>query len=267
MFQSRAALLGQYFPADSYWHRLDARAKIFIVFLVLILSLLTVSFVFYLVILAALIIALFSARVSPGTLFRNFQPLMVIVLITFIYHLVFSGRGTETLYSFFGFEITRGALSRACFFSLRLIIFITMAYLVTLTSSPSELAEAFISILKPLKRIGVPVNDLGLVLFIAIRFIPILYEEFNAIKNAQIIRGVNFAGSVFNRIKKTGYILIPVFVAAISRADDLAMAIEARGYDSNRERTFYTRMSFGGREWFFLLSGTILVFILFYKTR
>lgn len=267
MFRNNSAMLGQYHPADSPWHRLDARVKIFLVSLVLVLALLTSSYIFYLVILAALFISLFWARITLKTVYRNFKPLLVIVLITFLYHIVFSGRGTGVVFSVFSFNITLEALSRAGYFSLRLVIFITVAYLITLTSSPSELAEALIKILKPLRKIGVPVYDLGLILFIAIRFIPILYEEFTAIKNAQIIRGVNFSGSIFKRIKKTVYVLIPVFVAAIGRADDLALAIEARGYDSLGERTFYTRTTFAGREWLFLLSGTIFIFTLFFVTR
>ena len=267
MFNQSSAMLGQYRPNDSIWHRLDARVKIFLVSLVLVLALLTASYIFYLVILAALIGSLFWARVTLKTVYGNFKPLLVIVLITFLYHIIFSGAGTKIVFSVLGFDITLEALSRAGYFSLRLIIFITVAYLITLTSSPSELAEALIKILKPLKKIGVPVNDLGLILFIAIRFIPILYEEFNAIKNAQMIRGVNFSGSIFTRIKKTVYILIPVFVSAIGRADDLALAIEARGYDGRRERTFYTHTSFAGREWLFLSSGTVFIFTLFFLTR
>jgi energy-coupling factor transport system permease protein len=266
MYQNKSAMLGQYRPADSAWHRLDARVKIFLVSLVLVLALLTSSYVFYLVLLAALLISLFQARVTPMTLYRNFKPLLVIVLITFLYHIVFSGAGTDVVTTVFGLDITTEALSRAGYFSLRLIIFITVAYLVTLTSSPSELAEALIKLLKPLRKIGVPVYDLGLILFIAIRFIPVLYEEFAAIKNAQIIRGVNFGGSVFKRIKKTVYILIPVFVAAIGRADDLALAIEARGYDGRAERSFYTRTTFAGREWLFTTVGTLFIVSLFIVT-
>ena len=120
---------------------------------------------------------------------------------------------------------------------------------------------------RPLRKIGIPVNDLALIVFIAIRFVPILFEEFTAIRNAQVIRGVNFSGSFVTRLKKTTYIMLPVFMAAISRADDLALAIEARGYRSNQTRTFYTHSRFGGGEaWFMVVSSTAIV-ILFYLTR
>ena len=112
-----------------------------------------------------------------------------------------------------------------------------------------------------------PVDDLGLILFIALRFIPILYQEFTAIKQAQMIRGVSFTGSLVDRIRKTTSILIPVFVAAINRADDLALAMEARGYRSGCPRTFYTRAMFGKREWIFMLTSGLMVSLLFSLTR
>ena len=155
----------------------------------------------------------------------------------------------------------------AGFFSLRLVLFVSIAFLMTLTNSPSELGDAFIKIARPLEKLRVPVSDLALILFIAIRFIPILYDEFTAIKNAQIIRGVSFTGSFFNRIKKTTAIIVPVFVAAIQRADELAMAIEARGYKAGRKRTFYSRSHFGTNEWIFALLTSAGIVMLFVLTR
>ncbi len=209
MFQTSPILLGQYRPLDSFLHRLDARAKMAPVTLVLILALLTHSFLFYLVVLLSLIFALLFSGVSLETLSRNFKPVLILVLITVFYHIFFSARETPTLFDIFGFKITAGALRMAGYYSLRLVLFIAVAFLITLTSSPSELADAFTKLLKPLKRLRVPVDDLALILFMAIRFIPVLYEEFVTIRNAQIIRGVRFSGSIFSRMKKTVYIIIP----------------------------------------------------------
>ncbi len=267
LLPSGAILLGQYRPLDSFLHRLDARAKIPPIILIMVLGLLTDSFAFYLIILFALLLGLVGSGVNLKTLVRNFQPVLIIVAVTFVYHLVFSGRGTPVLVELFGFAVTSGALASAAFFSLRLILFLGIAFLVTLTNSPSELAEALAQLLAPLKRIRVPVDDLGLILFIALRFIPILYQEFTAIKQAQMIRGVSFTGSLVDRIRKTTSILIPVFVAAINRADDLALAMEARGYRSGCPRTFYTRAMFGKREWIFMLTSGLMVSLLFSLTR
>lgn len=266
MFQSRPILLGQYCPLDSFLHLLDARAKIMSVSLVLILALLTDSSLFYLTVLALLVGGLLVSGVALTTLMNNFKPILVLVLITLFYHVLFSAKETGTLIEIYGFRVTTGALTMATFYSLRLILFIAVAFLITLTSSPSELADAFAKLLKPLQKVRVPVNDLALILFLAIRFIPVLYEEFTTIRNAQIIRGVSFSGSLLNRLKKTVYIIIPVFVAAIHRADELALAIQARGYGSARNRTFYSRSHFGRKEWLFVFSTTVLIVAVYLLT-
>jgi energy-coupling factor transport system permease protein len=226
----------------------------------------TGSLLFYVVVLSSLLAVLLCAQVGLGALFRNFRPLIILVGVTALYHLAFSGKNTTTLLDIFGWRITSGGLQMAGFYSLRLILFITVAFLMTLTNSPSELAEAFTRILRPLKAIKVPVHDLSLILFMAIRFIPVLYEEFVAIRNAQIMRGVDFSGSLVNRIRKTAYIIIPVFVSAIQRADDIALAIQARGYDRAPERTFYSRSHFGKNELRFAILSSLFVAIVFYLT-
>ncbi|MEA2031816.1 MAG: energy-coupling factor transporter transmembrane component T [candidate division Zixibacteria bacterium] len=266
MFESAPILLGQYRPHHSYLHRLDARAKMVPVTVILILALMTSSYLFYIVILSTLFVGLLQSGVTPAKLIGNFRPILILALITSLYHLVFSGVGTEVLFKVFGFGITIGAVEMAGFYSLRLILFVSIAFLVTLTSSPSELADAFARILSPLHRLRIPVQDLALILFMAIRFIPVLYEEFITIRNAQIIRGVRFSGSVFSRIKKTVCIIIPVFVSALQRADELALAIGARGYRGDVQRTSYSRMSFGLREWVFVTVATVAVVGLFLVT-
>lgn len=267
MFANGPVILGQYRPLDSYLHRLDARAKMLPVLLVLVLALFTGSLVFYLILMFALITALLWSGVGADTLGRNFRPILILVLITFLYHIIFFRGESEVLLDILGFKITEGAIHNAVFFSLRLLLFVSVAFLITLTNSPSELAEALAKLLRPLKKIGVPVYDLALILFIAIRFIPILYEEFTIIKNAQTIRGVTFTGSFIRRVKKTTAILLPVFVSAISRADDLALAIEARGYKGGRERTFYSRTHFGAAEVRFMILVSLAIVALFYFTR
>jgi energy-coupling factor transport system permease protein len=224
--------------------------------LALVLSLMTGSMVYYLVILAALVLFLLHSGIGVRTLLANFKPLILLVVVTALYHLIFSGRDSATLVTVLGWRLTEVGVHMAVFYSLRLVLFVTVAFLVTLTSSPSELAEAFTKILRPLKAVRVPVQDLSLILFMAIRFIPVLYEEFMAIRNAQIIRGVRFTGSFVNRVRKTVYIIIPVFVSAIQRADDIALAIQARGYSSSGERTFYSRSRFGRRELVFASAST-----------
>jgi energy-coupling factor transport system permease protein len=267
MFQSGPLLLGQYRPIDSYLHRLDTRAKLLPILVVLVLSLFTHSMLFYGVILVSLVLSLLLSGVRPGALWKNFRPMLILIAITSLYHLIFSGQHTTVVFSYGFVALHEGALYAAAFYSLRLILFVSTAFLVTLTSSPSELAEAVTSIIRPLKYLRVPVNDLGLIIFAAIRFIPILYDEFSAIRNAQIIRGVSFSGNIITRIKRSSALLIPVFVAALSRADDLAVAIEARGYDGRKERTVYSSTSFGVSGWVFMTVVSAAIGVLFVATR
>jgi energy-coupling factor transport system permease protein len=267
MFQNAPILLGQYRPLDSYLHRLDARSKILPVVLVLLLALVTDSILFYFAIMLALIGALLGSGIRAANLARNFRPILLLVLITSLYHLVFTGRESAVVVDLFGWRITEAGVQMAAFYSMRLVLFVSIAFLITLTNSPSELAEAFSLLLKPLTKLRAPVHELSMILFIAIRFIPILYEEFTAVKHAQMVRGVDFGGSVMKRAKKTTFIIIPVFVAAIQRADEIARAMEARGYRSGRARTSYTRSRFGLREWSFSLGACLLVVVVFVVTK
>lgn len=266
MIQSAPILLGQYRPLDSFLHRLDARAKLVPVLLVMVLALLTSSLVFYAVLLAALLVGLLTSGIGARTVARNFKPIFILVSITFLYHVIFSERQSEPVWDIFGFAVTRGGLLQAAFFSLRLLLFVAVAFLVTLTNSPSELAESLTKLLRPLEKIGLPIGDLALILFIAIRFIPILFEEFTAIRNAQLIRGVTFSGSFPARIRKMAAIVVPVLVGAIARADELALAMEARGYRSGRPRTFFSRATLDRNAWLFMTTCGLAIGLLFYVT-
>ena len=273
MVQSPPIMLGQYRPLDSFLHRLDARSKMLPVLLVLVLALVTDSLLFYILMLAALGLVLAMSGIDGRSMWRNVKPMIWLVAVTSAYHLAFSERDSAVLLSLFGWNLTEGALHTAVFYSLRLILFVSIAFLVTLTSSPSELAESIARILRPLERLRVPVHDLSMVVFIAIRFIPVLYGEFIAIKNAQIMRGADFSGSLLKRIRKTSHVLIPVFLAAIQRADDLAAAIAAReGHlrsdrSRMRKRTYYSRMKFGLAEYGFVLLACLLTIGAFQVSR
>lgn len=264
MTKTGIILLGQYRPVDSYLHRLDTRAKLIPVLLVMILALFTESYLFHIAILSILIVGLLYSGISRQSLIHSFKPLIWLVGITVLYHLIFTGKDTKVLFSFLGYNLTEGALHDATFYSLRLILFVSMAFVVTLTSSPSDIGDALAKTIRPLRKYKVPVEDISLILFIAIRFIPVLYEEFTVIKNAQKLRGVDFSGSITNRAKKSAAIIIPVFAAAIARADELAQAIEVRGYGKSTERTYYSTSRFGVNEIGFVVLSLILLSAFFY---
>jgi energy-coupling factor transport system permease protein len=267
MTLNRPVLLGQFRPLDSSLHHLDARSKIMPVTIILILALLTKSFVFYSTVMLTLMIGLLVSGVSLRGLLTSLRPILILVLITAFYHLVFGSDEGSVLLSLGSWELTSSAVNNAAFFSLRLILFVCVAFLVTLTNSPSELAEAMARLFAPLARLRVPVAEMAMIVFIAIRFIPILFEEFTTIRHAQIMRGVSFTGSIVSRIKKTTVIVVPVFLAALQRADELALAIQARGYDGRRKRTFYSTTTFGRNEIAFISVTTIGLLALFWVTR
>jgi len=267
MTLNRPVLLGQYRPLDSYLHRLDARSKILPVTIILILALMTKSFAFYSIIMLALIAGLLVSGVSLRGLLTSLRPILILVVITAAYHLLFGTSEGSVLIGLGSWELTSGAVNQAAFFSLRLILFVCVAFLITFTNSPSELAEAMAKLFSPLARLKVPVAEMAMIVFIAIRFIPILFEEFSTIRNAQIMRGVSFTGSIVSRIKKTTVIIVPVFLAALQRADELALAIQARGYDGRRHRTFYSTTTFGRNEVVFIGATTIGLLALFWVTR
>jgi energy-coupling factor transport system permease protein len=267
MTTTTGIMLGQYRPLDSLLHRLDSRSKMIPVTLVLILSLFTQSAWFYIILMGGLIVALLSSGVGVSTVARGLRPILILVGITILYHIIFAERGGEVYFSIWGWELTEVAVNRAAFFSLRLLLFTSIAFLVTLTSSPSELAEGITRLLSPLSYLRLPVAEIGMIVFIAIRFIPVLYEEFRSIRNAQLIRGMDFRGSLIERIRKTTAIIIPVFMAAVQRADELALAMEARGYDGRVARTIYSRSRFGTAEWAFMIGVAAAVVTLWWTTR
>ena len=260
-------IIGQYKPSDSVGHRLDPRGKMLFAILVMMLSLFTTSIMFYLALIVGLILLLRLSDIPFRTIVRNVRPFIILVSITAVYHLIFSARDTETLVSFWIIRLTEGGVYMAVSFSLRVLVFVTIAFFLSLTIVPADMAEVIVGWLGPLRRLKIPVNDLGLILFIAMRLIPVLSEEMDTIRKAQIVRGVDFSGGLLTRARKLIYLLIPVFQSAIRRADDLALAIESRGYVSGAERSTYRVFSFASRDWLFMTLSTVIAVALFMLAR
>lgn len=267
MFKKQQIILGHYKPIDSFYHNLDTLAKLFPIIVLLIVTILSHSMLFYAVLFTIVFTSLLFSGVEKSLILKNFRPIMIFILITSLYHLFFSGKDSDILFQIGSFKLYSGALYAASFYSLRLLLFIASAFILTLTSSPSQLGDAAAKVLKPFEIFKLPVQDLVLIIFIALRFIPILYDEFITIKNAQIIRGVDFSGSLFARTKKISAIIIPVFLAAIHRADELALALQVRGYGVNKKRTYYSAEKFKWKDFLFLAGSSVLIIGLFYFIR
>ncbi len=264
MFQKIPIMIGQYRPLNSYMHAIDTRVKILPIVLLLILILFSSSILFYSIILALIILFLAYSGVNKTILKENLKPLLFFIAFTSGYHFLFTGKETEVLFSLFNITLYKGAVVSAFYYSLRLVLFLSAAFFVTLTCSPSELSEAITKLLRPLKVFKFPLSDFSLILFISLRFIPILYEEFHNIKNAQQMRGVKFTGSFISKILNLKPIVIPLFLSAIRRADELSEALLVRGYNSKGERTFYSTHQLSYIDISFLILTLSFITVLYY---
>lgn len=229
-------MLGQYFPGDSVLHRLDARVKLVLLLLLLIEVFVFSSGVCYGLMAVLTAVLLFSSGVSVRMVLRSLKPLWWIIIFTFVLHL-FSHPGQE-LARVWHFAITQEGVAQGTLISLRLLLLILLSTLLTFTTSPLQLTDALESLLAPFKRIGLPAHELAMMMTIALRFIPTLISETDKIMKAQQSRGADFTtGNVVKRLKNMVPILVPLFLSAFRRADELALAMEARCYRGGQGRT------------------------------
>lgn len=229
--------LGQYFPGNSIIHRLDPRVKLVLVIAVIVLIFLMDTLIGNLVVFGFFIITILLSRVSVKFVLRGLKPLWFIILLTFVLNTFFYSGGTE-LFSWWIFHVSNEGLIVAVKLAVRLIFLITATTMLTLTTSPIALTDGIESLLKPLKALKFPVHELAMMMTIAMRFIPTLIEETDKIMKAQTARGAEFdSGSLFKRASGMVPLLVPLFVSAFRRADELAFAMESRCYHGGEGRT------------------------------
>ena len=229
--------LGQYFPGNSVIHRLDPRAKL-IALIAYIVALFTAgSWISYGIMLVFLSAMITLSTIPVKALFKGMKPLVMILVFTGLLNLFFT-TGETVLLTVWKITITLEGLVRAVFMVARILMLISATFLLTYTTSPIQLTDGLESLLGPLKRIRVPVHELAMMMCIALRFIPTLIEETDKIICAQKARGADFeTGSLFHRIKALIPILVPLFISAFRRADELATAMECRCYQGGEGRT------------------------------
>jgi len=252
-------MIGQFFPGESVLHRLDARAKILMLFVLILSIFLCDSRADYALLILFNIILMYISQIPIRMYMKSLKPMFWIVLFTFIVHL-FSGVGT-TLLKVWIFTITWDGLSQGIFITIRLLLLILMASILTFTTSPLVLTDALESLLKPFKKIGVPAHEISMMMTIALRFIPTLINETDKIIKAQKSRGADFtSGNIMTRLKCVMPILIPLFVSAFRRADELALAMESRCYHGGEGRTRMKQMHLTRLDGF--VTGGFIVFLL-----
>ncbi len=250
--------LGQYFPGNTFVHRLDPRTKLLLVIVYIVALFLCKWFVSYGIMLTFLVTSIIVSRIRLKALFKGLKPLIFIIILTALLNLFYSDG--QVLVKWWIFTITKEGLFNAFFLVLRIMMLVTGTFLLTYTTSPIALTDGLESLLSALKVLHFPVHELAMMMSIALRFIPTLIEETDKIISAQKARGADFeTGNLFRRAKALVPILVPLFVSAFRRADELATAMECRCYHGGKGRTKMKQLRYRGADFVaFLLGAAVL---------
>jgi energy-coupling factor transport system permease protein len=254
--------LGYYYPGDSFVHRLDPRTKL-ISFMLLMTTLLvtfrvTLLFGFFIVTCMTIL----SSRIPVSLVLRNLRPFAWLFAITVLVHIFWTeGRIVFTM-PLLNTPVTREGLSLGLVYSVRLALLVILAAVLTLTTSPIELTDALEKFFNPFKRFRLPIHEIIIMLTLSLRFIPTLSEEALRIKNAQISRGATFDGSLMKRMRSVVPLVLPLFVSAFRRADELAWAMDSRCYTGGEGRTSYKRLHFEVADYCVLAFCSLMIIMI-----
>ena len=247
--------LGQYFPGDTVAHRLDPRTKILLVVLYITALFCAKGVVTYAIMAAVLAVCVRISKVGLRSLVRGLKPVLFIIIFTGILNLFFTP-GDRYLVEWGFLRISDTGLRNAVFMVIRIMLLIMGTFLLTYTTSPIRLTDALEQLMGGLKRFHVPVHELAMMMSIALRFIPTLIEETDKIMSAQKARGADFeSGSLVQKAKALVPILVPLFISAFRRADELATAMECRCYHGGEGRTKLQVLRYEGRDYAALILG------------
>lgn len=247
--------LGQYFPVDSPIHQLDPRTKIISSLILMILLLLIEHWLTLVMAFLVLGLAVRSSKIPFAVVLKNIRPFIWLFLLTLILHLFFTKGRILVRLPVLGWPIYAEALELGLIYTFRLVVLILIATVLTLSTSPVELTDALYKILAPLKKFGIPVYDLIMMMTLAMRFIPTLLQEAERIQKAQMSRGASFEGNLVQKMKSVIPLLLPLFISAFRRADELALAMDARCYHGGEGRTSFVQLKFSGVDYSILVGG------------
>lgn len=232
---------GSYYPSNSVVHRLDARVKLLLTLVYIVGIFFVKSYFGFMLTAALLVLIIIVAKLPMASVLKSVRGILLLVLLTAVINL-FMIKDGDVLVSWKIFVITKNGVHTTIKMVLRLVLLISGASLLSLTTTPVELADGLESLMKPLALIKIPVRDIAMIMSIALRFIPTLFEETNKIVAAQKARGASFdTGNIFARIKALVPVLIPLFVNSFRRADELAFAMDARCYNATDKRTKFKK--------------------------
>lgn len=251
--------IGQYIPGNSFIHKLDPRVKILISFIFIIDLFLVNNFKGYIFIVIFTAAAIIISKVPFQYIYKGLKPIFILILITAALNILMTP-GTTPIFEWKFIRIYPEGLNLAAFMILRLIFLIIGTSLLTLTTSPIELTDGIEKLLNPFKKIGVPAHELAMMMTIALRFIPTLMDETDKIMKAQMARGADFeSGNIIQRAKNLIPLLVPLFISSFRRADELAMAMEARCYHGGEGRTRMKQLKLTNLDTIAALSTAVLI--------
>ena len=251
--------LGQFFPGNTLLHRLDPRTKLLLVVFYIVALFMAKNALSYALMALALVCAILISKVGFKAVFKGLKTVLFIVIFTAVLNLFFTVGEGEPLLSFGIFKIYWEGVRTAIFMVLRIMMLISCTFLLTYTTSPIRLTDALESLLGPLKKLRLPIHELSMMMSIALRFIPTLIEETDKIMSAQKARGADFdSGNLIQKAKALIPLLVPLFISAFRRADELAVAMECRCYHGGEGRTRLRQLKFRGADIAFLIGGLIL---------
>ncbi len=246
--------LGQYFPGNSILHRLDPRTKILLTAMYIVALFLAKQLVGYGIMMVVLASAIAVSKVKLKTIFRGLKPIMMIIVITAFLNLFWTPG--QTIWKWGFLNLTVEGIWSAIFMVLRISMLILCTFLLTYTTSPILLTDGLENLMGPLKKIHVPVHELSMMMSIALRFIPTLIKETDKIMSAQKARGADFdTGGLMDKAKALIPLLVPLFISAFRRADELAVAMECRCYHGGEGRTRLRQLKYRRADVAFLVCG------------
>lgn len=252
--------LGQYFPGDTVVHRLDPRTKLLLVIIYIVGLFNSVGWASYAFVILVTALSMAISKIKPGSALKGLKPLVIIIILTAVLNIFYTD-GTPIVE---GWIITWEGIERAVMMSLRIILLIVGTFMLTYTTSPIALTDGLEIMMGPLKKIKIPVHEMSMMMSMALRFIPTLIEETDKIMSAQKARGADFdSGNLFQRAKALLPILVPLFVSAFRRADELAVAMESRCYHGGEGRTRMKQLKMQGIDAWALVLGAMFLSAIF----
>lgn len=253
--------LGQFFPGETIVHRLDPRMKLILMITYITALFLASGIYAYLFMFVILVACLTVSKIKPKAVFKGLRPVFIIIILTVILNIFFI-RGETVLFELGVVVITLEGLQTAAFMASRLMMLIVSTFLLTYTTSPIALTDAIENMLGPLKKIKLPIHEFAMMMSIALRFIPTLIEETDKIISAQRSRGADFeTGGIVKKAKAVLPIIVPLFISAFRRADELATAMESRCYHGGEGRTRMKVLKATLKDYTALLFGAAVVVV------